>query len=278
MDVDMSVVAFDAASLLRNGVVSVRRLCVQNPPASFSAFLADARRCSSLSELQLNARPDTVPEIEALVDFALNKPLTALSLEGTELTPASMPALARLVSGGSLTALDVHMGHVLASPAFCAVSAAPLVFLYLESAQVFDDLKAGLSLLVAVTGHKTLRHLSLAESPFAPAGRAAVGAALGLLVAANSPLATLEIWGCDLGNDGLLSFVDALPRNTHLRRLNCADNEFTQLTATRLLAAVRANASLIFLEAEEEDPEGNDDPELVGVLAEAMMVVAARAT
>ena len=66
-------------------------------------------------------------------------------------------------------------------------------------------------------------------------------------MAANSPLATLEIWGCDLGNDGLLPFVDALPRNTHLRRLNCADNEFTQLTATRLLAAVRAKASLINL-------------------------------
>ena len=44
IEVDITVAAFDA-SLLRNGVASVRRLCVYNPPASFSTCLVDARRC-----------------------------------------------------------------------------------------------------------------------------------------------------------------------------------------------------------------------------------------
>ena len=249
VEVDISVAAFDS-SLFHNGVVCVRRLIVDDPrPASCSAFLADARRCSSLSELQLIGGLDA-GNVEALLDFALNKPLTALGLP-FNLTPATMPLLTRFLSEGSLTTLEVWYteGELAPLPTFCAaVAAAPLVRLYYAHAGLFDTLTAGLSLLAAVTGHPTLRHLALSGNPVTQAGRAAVGAALGLLVAADSPLITLDIKTCGLGNDGLLPFIDALPvSDTRLLHLICEENEFTQLTATRLLAAVRAKASLINL-------------------------------
>ena len=157
LELDITVDVFDA-SLLRNGVVSVRRVCVDYPPASFSAFLVDARRCLLLTELQLNGHLDA-GNVEALLDFALNKPLTAFSVSGSVIT-AAMPSLARLLSGGSLTTLeDWNGGSVLIpSPAFCAaVAAAPLVRLYHAGARLFDALAAGLSLLAAVTGHPTIQ-------------------------------------------------------------------------------------------------------------------------
>ena len=270
IEVDISVAEFDT-SVLRNGVVSVRRLSVQNPHASLYAVLMD--QCSSLSELELYGGMDTEPEIEALVDFALDKPLTALNLIQSGLTLDAMPSLTRLLSGTMLATLEVfNNGNVLVpSPAFsAAVAAAPLVRLNYFQAGLFDTLNAGLSLLAAVTRHPTLRYLSSAANPVAPVGRTAVGAALGLLVAADSPLNVLDITCCELGNDGLLPFIDALPRNTHLRRLYCGWNHVTQPAAARLLAAVRANASLIFLKA----PEVDDNTELL----RAQEVVAARAT
>ena len=273
VEVDLTVAAFDA-SLMRNGVVSLRRLSVHNGPASFPAFLADARRCLSLSEMQLYGDLDA-PDIEALLNFALNKPLTALGLIENGLTQAAMPSLTRLVSAKCLTTLDLsHHAGIPAlepSPVFCdAVAAAPLVSLYYVEAGLFDNLTAGLSLLTAVTRHPTLRFLAFYGNTVAPAGRTAVGAALGQLVAADSPLIALDITRCDLGNDGLLPFIDALPRNTHLRRLECEWNDVTQLTAARLLAAVRATASLIHLKAAAAG--GDPIPELV----EAEAVVTAR--
>ena len=235
--------------------------------------MADARRCLSLSELKLYGRRDA-GNVEKLLDLALNKPLTALNLRGCRIAPASMPSLTRLVNGMSLTTLDVlNFGHVLTpSPAFCAaVAAAPLVRLTYMNAGLFVDLTAGLSLLGAVTGHLTLRHLSLCRNVVAPVGRTAVGAAIGLLVAADSPLITLDISDCALGNEGLLPFIDALPRNSHLRRLVCDGNALTQLTAALLLAAVRANVSLIHLTA----AAAGDYP--IPALVEAEAMVAARA-
>ena len=103
--------------------------------------------------------------VEELVDFALNQPLTALSLNAHGLAPAAMPSLTRLVSGGGLTTLEVsNRGITITpSPMFCAaVAAAPLVRLYYMYAGLFVNVDASLSLLAAVTGHPTIRHLNLA--------------------------------------------------------------------------------------------------------------------
>ena len=200
VEVDISVAEFDA-SFLRNGVVSVRRLFVNSRPEIFSAFLVNARRCLSLTELELQMRLGA-PEIEALLDFALIKPLTALSLIDPGLTPAVMPSLTRLLSGGSLTTLDVwnERRALTTPPAVCAaIAAAPLVRFRYAEAGLFDVLTPGLLLLAAVTGHPTLRRLCIHGNPIAPAECPAVGAALELLVAADSPLVALEISYCDQG-------------------------------------------------------------------------------
>ena len=275
IEVDISVDTFDA-SVLRNGVVSVRRLCLTKPPESFPACFTDAGRCLSLSDLELDMHLDA-GNVEEVVDFAINKPLTALSLFHTGLTLAAMPSLTRLLSEGSLTSLELFnsngMIEVLPpSQAFCAaVAAAPLVCLCYEESGLFHSLTAGLSLLAAVTRHPTVRHFSLSSNNVAPAGWEAVGAALGQLVDADSLLSTLDISACGLGTDGLLPFIDVLPRNTRLRRLQCQGNDFAPLTAARLLAAVRANASLIRLVASEGVHRIPD-------LVEAEALVAARTT
>ena len=276
VEADIAVNVLDAVTMplgraASYGLVCVRRLRVSYRPASFSAFLANARRLLTLSELELGFYLKE-GNVEALVHFALNKPLTALSLTGREIPPAAMPSLTRLINGHSLTALDFD--ELLPSIAFCsAVAAAPLVRLYYEHAGLFDTLTTGLSLLGAVTRHPTLRYLSLSENFVPVAGRVAVGAALGLLVATDSPLVTLNISLCNLGYDGSLPFIHALPHNTHLHRLECEENDFTQVVAARLLAAVRANASLIYLRA----MWAEDDPILMPELLEAVTVVAARA-
>ena len=248
VDMDISVFRFDA-SLQRNGVLSLRRLWLLSAPASFSAFLSCAQQCPSLSELKLSFRV-AAPDIEALLDFALNKPLTALCLPA-HVAPALLPSLTRLVSGGHLTSLALYnVNNVLApSQTFCAaVAIAPLVCLSYDHAGLFVDLTAGLSLLAAVTGHPTLCHLSLEGNTVAPAGRTLVGTALGLLVAADSILVSL-VSGCKLGYEGLPPLIEALPRSMHLSQLDCDENGFTQLAAAQLLAAVRSTTSLIHLDA-----------------------------
>lgn len=187
---------------------------------------------------------------------------------------AAMPSLTRLMSAMSRTTLELWgNGEVLTpSPAFCAaIAAAPLVRLCYAEAGLFVDFHAGLSLHAAVTRHPTLRHLAVSSNRVAPYGSAAVGAALALLVAAHSPLTTLCIAACNLGNHGLLPLIDALPRNTRLRRLECKYNDISYCAAARLLAAVLATASLTHLEAA---GARINIPEL----AEAEAVAAARAT
>ncbi len=77
------------------------------------------------------------------------------------------------------------------------------------------------------------------------------GGALGALVAANSPaLQKLELQDTSMGDAGLLSLVDALPHNTHLRSLVIflqADITET-FVRSRLLPALHANTSLVHLD------------------------------
>ncbi len=77
---------------------------------------------------------------------------------------------------------------------------------------------------------------------------------------------------CSLGDKGLRPLFDALPRNTHLRTLRCADDNMSEeLAHDVLLLPVRANTSLT-------DLQTGDD--LVGQHAgvvEAGVIVARRA-
>jgi hypothetical protein len=92
----------------------------------------------------------------------------------------------------------------------------------------------------------SLRTLDLSYNDIHEAGRAAAGAALGALVAANAPALTeLNVAWCRLRDEALRPLFDALPANAHLRTLDCAHNYPTDaFVRDRLLPSARANTGL----------------------------------
>jgi hypothetical protein len=130
-----------------------------------------------------------------------------------------------------------------------ALRASTLEALILTHDALWLDPAAAVTLIGAVTAHRSLQTVSLYSNPIGDAQDAA-GAAFGALVAANAPaLRFLDFDGCGLQEAALGPLVDALPRNTHLRTL-----QLSEVTASaaflrdRLLPAVRANTSLTRLE------------------------------
>jgi hypothetical protein len=178
------------------------------------------------------------------------------SFAGSGLAPAAAPALARLLGGSAVTDLAIRGGEValLDAPAAALLAGAlransTLTALRLQSVRLWDDVAAATTLLGALTAHPSLRTLSLFHNYAAlrtEAERAAAGAALGALLAANAPALTeLDINVCVPGDAGMAPLLQALPRNTRLLMLKCAGNLMTDAFATNtLLPAVRANTSL----------------------------------
>jgi hypothetical protein len=200
------------------------------------------------------ARLTSAVECDALVDAALAVQLQTLELRQCALAPASAPALARLLGGGTLTRLELSQRPgLLDEPASAAVLAAALrasttlTSLTLSGMGLWRAHTPGAVLLGALVGHRSLKVLHLGYERIAGAEvAAAAGLALGALLAADAPALTeLNVCDCNLGDAALGSLCDALPRNTHLRRLDIAGNDFSEaFAAGRLLPAVRANASL----------------------------------
>jgi hypothetical protein len=191
-------------------------------------------------------------DLDALVDAALARRLHTVELD-TSGVRGTAPALARLLGSDALTTLKCSNTVFMTAPSAATVAAAlransTLTSLTLCASGAFClDAAAGADIVGAVTGHARLQTLSFDEEPVSAAGRAAVGAALGALVAADAPaLTTLDLWSCrHLGDDGLRPLFNSLPRNTHLRELYCSRNDFSQAFARDvLLPAVRANTSL----------------------------------
>jgi hypothetical protein len=184
----------------------------------------------------------------------LQRRLTLLDLYHCALSPASAPALARLVGGGALEALvlygeptlllDEHSAVLLGNALRANTTLTSVAF---KDLHLFSDAAAATALLGALTAHPTVQKLDLSfnygDEDLAPAALAAAGAALGALVAANAPaLRELRLEGCGLSVAGLGPLVDALPANTHLRVLVYGDNDITEaFERERLLPAVRAN-------------------------------------
>jgi hypothetical protein len=174
-------------------------------------------------------------------------------------SPAAAPALARLLGGGALTMLECQNMDLLDAPAAAALAAAlranaTLTSLMLNNAGVFNDPVAAAELLGALTGHGSFHTLRVAGNRMTAVTEAAAGAALGALVAANTPALTLlDVSWCSLGDDGLRALFQALPANTHLRTLYCSKNDISDaFAASVLLPAVRANASLRMLRSHGE--------------------------
>jgi hypothetical protein len=250
-----------ARRALRNeapfGPLRVRRLRAffdAGDEARFIAFAADVAAHASLSELSIRRAPlGNADALDAVVDAALARRMDSVTLDSCGLSPASAPALARLLGGGALTALECEGMYLLDAPAAAVLAAAlrgnsTLTSLTLDDVGVFDDPAAAAELLGALTSHVSVQTLSVTCNGVivTAAHRAAVGAALGTLVAANAPALThLDVSYCTLGDDGLRALFEALPRNTHLCALHCCNNIMSELfLRDALLPAVRANTSL----------------------------------
>jgi hypothetical protein len=256
-----------ARRMLRNeapfGPLRMQTLCTalgEASEADMVAFAADVAAHASLTELSLSYAPlDTPAALDAVVGAALAHPLRCVRLNDCALSPASAPALARLLSSDTLTTLQCYGTRLLDVPAAALLAGAlranaTLTSLTLRTVDLWREPAAATALLGALAGHASLRTLSvLANSADGRADEA--GAALGALVAANAPALTeLDVSLCDLGDDGLRPLLAALRRNTHLRTLDCSENDISEPFARRvLLPAVRANASLRTLHAREEE-------------------------
>jgi hypothetical protein len=219
------------------------------------ALAADVAAHASLRRAQLSNAPLHTPAaLDAVVDAALARKLVSLSLRRCSLSPASAPALARLLGGGTLTELCIPQNEhqLLDAPSAALLGAAlranSTITTLRLSAGLWQNPDAAAVLLGALTGHCSVRALRLpwnnhVEEP--PVG-AAAGAALGALIAANAPaLMELDVSMCHLGDEGLRPLFEALPANTYLRTLVCSWNDISQaFAADVLLPAVRANSSL----------------------------------
>jgi hypothetical protein len=220
--------------------------------AAWEAMLTDVASSRSLRFLHLAFAPvDTPAELDALVDAVLTSRLLGLGFSFVEMTPASTPALARLLGSSTLHTLKIDglKPPLLDEPAAAVLADAlranvTLTSLALCSVSLLDNGAVAATLLGALTAHPSLRTLNISGNRCQD--QIAVGNVLGALIAANAPaLCELDISHCGLDDVGMGPLADALPSNTHLHTLDCGHNEFSEaFVRFRLLPAVRANAGL----------------------------------
>jgi hypothetical protein len=262
-DVECDSVA-DARLLLRNegAFVPLRLRKLEThfdtqTEASVLSLAADVAVHSSLVDLLLvDAALDSPAALDAVVAAALAKRLSVVALGYCRLSPASAPALARLLGGDALHSLCIANNNApLLDGAAAAVLADALRAnrtlneLMLLNMALWRDPAVAATLLGSVTAHCSLRKVNINLNLVGDAQDAA-GAALGALVAADAPaLLDLDLRDCGLQEAALAPLVDALPSNTHLRKLLLGEvTASAAFVRERLLPAVRTNTSLMRLE------------------------------
>jgi hypothetical protein len=230
----------------------------------------------------------------ALVDGAFANRLASYQSEGGGLSPHSVPSLARLLTGSALTSLIINGRRVqlLDRPAAALLGGVlrtntTLHTLCLEAVQLWSDPLAAVTLLTSLVAHPSLRELDLSCNPVTTdAAAESAGAILFALVAANAPaLQTLYVPTSGLGDAVLGPLMDALPRNTHLRKLlggyvNLADPRYVMTEAfarERMLPAIRANTSLLSLHGFGVWDAGQQFPAAWDAMNEVMDIVRRRA-
>ena len=249
------------------------------------AFCSAVSAHTSLSELQMcNTRLNTPAVTNALSAAALACKLVSLELIDCDLSPASVPALARLVQGGVLETLHIINNGLQLLDEAAAVQLADAVAvsrtltrLKLSKTCFWDDAAAAAVVMRALTGHPRLQEVELSFDN--PRDQLAAGAALGALIAVNAPaLQFLSVDFSRLGDNGMGPLFAALPHNNHLRVLHCYGPGVSEAFARDiLLPAVRANASLrkLFASPWQIGSRGAQPPVQV---REAEALVAARNT
>ena len=233
----------------------------ENALENVQALLAAVAAHHSLMDLELSGFPLQLPAVlDAVV--ALSTRLRRLKLQNCDLSPASAPALVRLLHSTTLRTLEIYNdvgptgeSLLLDAPAGALLATAlransTLTALRLTTVDLWRDAAAAAAaapVLAAVVGHPSLRVLMFADNSCAPAEAQLVSGALSALVAANAPaLEILDIGFCEGFNDAILHPIfEALRRNTHLHELNCLGNDVsTAFARDVMLPAVRANLSL----------------------------------
>jgi hypothetical protein len=218
------------------------------------ALAADVAAHESLTDVGFFFTPMNTPAtLDAVVNAALTRQLPRLMLAKCGLSPASAPALARLLGSASLVELMFSGGpdqpRLLDAAASATLGAAlrtnrTLYALGFAKMDFWHDLGAARELLRALATHRKLGGLALFGNLVQQAHRAAAGAVLGEFVA-TAKLHTLDVSRCNLGDEGLGPLVDALPANTRLYTLICYENGVSEaFVRDRLLPAVRANTRL----------------------------------
>jgi hypothetical protein len=257
----------EAHRILRNeppfGPLRVLKLSVDAWTATAPkvlALAADLAAHASLASVSLHQMPLRLPAVlNAVVDAALARRLSFVRLDHGQLSPASAPALSRLLSGDALTQLYLSNAfrQLLDEPAAALLANAlrantSLTALTLDSIELWRDAAAAAELMAALTAHPRLRllNISLNRPRLGGMQAAEAGAALAALLLANAPaLQTLGISDCRLGDEGMRPVFAALRHNTHLTKLNADDEMSEAFARNELLPAVRANTSLIQLRA-----------------------------
>jgi hypothetical protein len=222
--------------------------------ATAVALAADLAAHASLQRVELAHAPIiTLAALDAVVDAALARQMSSLRFWYCRLFPASALALVRLLGGGTLAELYVSTSgaQLLDAPSVALLGDAlrantTLTKLSFVNVDLWRNPDAAATLLSALTGHSSVCRLDLCRNDVDTAHNTVAGAALGALIAANAPaLEYLDVSDCQLGDAGLRPLLDALPTNTHLRKLDVSWNDMSAACARDvLLPAVRANTSL----------------------------------
>jgi len=158
------------------------------PPPDVPALAAWAATHASLKGLDLgHIRLDSDAALDAVVHMAMSQ-LQHLVLGSCSLSPASLPALTRMLGSRSLTSLRIYNRNAplllgAAVPAFCAaLRACRLVRLGLCHMRLWESQADGLAIVAACMGHPTLRMLFLNFNDIDNTpGHAAIDAALDVL-------------------------------------------------------------------------------------------------
>jgi hypothetical protein len=251
----------EARRALRNeGVFGPLRVRVAHlhyaDAATLVPLFADVAAHASLTELNVSGALLGVPALlDAFVDAALSLArLCTVNFLNCGLSHASAPALARLLSSGTLTELKVDnlCSALLDAPAALLLgdalrTNAKLTSLTLHSTELWNDHAAASTLLGALTVHTSLRQLVVTgHQRLSEEDCLHTGTLLGAFVAADAPaLTALDVSASFLCDMGMRPLFEALPGNSHLRTLRCSYNGISDAFAANvLLPAVRANTSL----------------------------------
>ncbi len=227
--------------------------------ASVVALASALRGHVSLCGMGLiQTRLESKVACDALVDALLARRLVKVHFYECIFAPEFANALARLLRRCRtlcFLALSSRERNVefntplLSHPASCATLADALwknrtLLMFTIDIDTCSEHMPGSVLLSALVGHPTLQKLDCKCST-APETRNATGAAVGALIAANSPALTALSFSGFIGTDGLGVLCAALPCNTHLRYLDLKDVQIDEACAAEhLLPAVTANRSL----------------------------------